>query len=213
MVIPKTLYKVTAYHCPRCGGITNPNKKYCEYCERELLDNKMFVEQNPKFRILVEGNNGLVNFNGIRSFNIEQDPVAIETTTLDGTWERYVPGMADYNSMLNVELPLTVRVLELVRQIKIGKKRIRFEAKYGEFAQALEAQSYVNNMSFFSSFEPGDIVTAEFEFTILGDAEIFNDVIPAHVLETMTCPNCGAPIRSRLGTCDYCGGWNEVEWR
>lgn len=208
MVIPKTLYKVTAYHCPRCGGVTRPDKKYCEYCERELLDNKMFVKQKPRFRILVEGNNGLINFNGIRSFNIEQEPIAIETTTLDSTWERYVPGNS---STLNLEMPLTERVAELVYWAKRGQKRIRFEARYGKFAQALEAQSYLSDSII--TGEPGDIVTAEFGFKFLGDVEIFDDIIPAYILETMTCPNCGAPIRSRLGTCDYCGGWNEVEWR
>lgn len=212
MVIPKTLYKVTAYHCPRCGGITNPNKKYCEYCERELLDNKMFVKQKPEFRILVEGNNGLVNFNGIRSFNIEQEPIAIDTTSFNSIWKKYVPGIADYSSTLNLEMPLTERVAELVYWAKRGIRKIRFEVKHGDFAQALEAQSYLLSDGIMTG-NPGEIVTAEFGFQILGDVEVFNDVIPKHILNTMTCPNCGAPIRSRLGTCDYCGGWNEVEWR
>ena len=28
--------------------------------------------------------------------------------------------------------------------------------------------------------------------------------------EGLLCPNCGAPIHSKLCVCDYCGGW--VEW-
>lgn len=36
--------------------------------------------------------------------------------------------------------------------------------------------------------------------------------IPQEVLDEFRCSNCGAPILSRYGACDYCSGWNEVEW-
>ena len=37
-------------------------------------------------------------------------------------------------------------------------------------------------------------------------------IIPRQIANIIHCKNCGAPLRSRIGACDFCGGWNEVEW-
>lgn len=214
MVIPKTLYKVTAYHCPKCGGITKPGKRYCEYCGRDLIDEKSFITQIPKARILVEGSNGLVNFNTMREFSFEEEqPPAIEATSLaDTTFKRYVPRIAYSVFTINAELAFSQRTGELISLIGNSVKKIRFELKLPGYEMALEARSYIHKEVI--DLRPNEIATVGIDFNMDGeDISFFDNVIPKYILDDMTCPNCGAPIRSRLGTCDYCGGWNEVEWR
>ena len=33
----KSKYRITAYHCPNCGGVTNPMENSCKYCDSIIL--------------------------------------------------------------------------------------------------------------------------------------------------------------------------------
>ena len=51
------------------------------------------------------------------------------------------------------------------------------------------------------------------KLNVVDEMKSFDSFIPKDVLDELRCPNCGAPIKSRLCACDYCGGWSEVSWK
>ena len=208
----KILYKITAYHCPRCGGVTEPTKKYCDYCERELKLEK-FTKDNRslKVRLLVDCCRDYVNFNEITSIDsVPNEPQYIDCTLLDDYKVTRIKEV-EYEPTMDLYMPFTFRGRELASLIstnEIYKMRIEYQGCNG-FAGAFDIKGSLDN------------VMAEMRQYSLGYQKIsinpieFNrsdDLIPKDVLKEFRCPNCGAPIKSQYGACDWCGGWSAVEW-
>lgn len=199
----KILYKIKAYHCPRCGGITEPTKKYCEYCERDLAL-RSENHGSKKVRLLIDCGN-YVYFDSISNIEFTQTPQMIECTTLEDTTRHCVVGKYDQN--FSVEMPLQQRAMELLNLQYSGIHRIRLE--HLGLDMSYEQACYIANTT--SEFSPNEIVRQRIEFIGVGES-VQGKAIPNDILAEMRCPNCGAPVKSKYGACDYCAGWNEVEW-
>ena len=135
----RILYKVTAFHCMRCGGVTEPTKKYCEYCERELKANGFFNSRRLNLRIMLEGQNGLVNFNDIASLDTIHNPQTIDCTTLEDT---HRVAVRSESRSFDFTIFATQRGSELFGLINSYPKKTRIEVVNGDFDGAYEMTSY-----------------------------------------------------------------------
>ncbi len=208
--LKKILYKVTAFHCQRCGGITEPAKKYCEYCERELKAKNLFNPRILNMRVLIEGKNGLVNFNDISSINTETTRNnIIDCTMLEDNRRHYMSGIRD-NTRFEFDIFATERGNELYTLLRNDLCKTRVEVVNGNFEQAFEMTSYIGNV--YTEIEATKLCKHRISLNVVDDLKRFNSFIPSDVLDVLRCPNCGAPIKSSLGACDFCGGWVAVSW-
>ena len=207
----KILYKVTAYHCPACGGSTSPDKRFCDYCGRELKDESYYSKSRPKIRLLAKCENGFVYFNDIIGIERREYKSYIDCTYLEDTRPRMIMGLSRGNT-LDFTIPFTKRGNELgILVSKLGLTDIRFEAIIDKKGMAFETNGYFS--SCFS--EITEYAIAKQKIKVIADnsnSKYINEAIPQNVIDEMRCPNCGAPIKSRLCACEYCGGWNEIEW-
>lgn len=199
----KILYKVTAYHCPRCGSPTEPTKKYCDYCERDLAIRSK-NHGNNKIRLLIDCGN-YVFFDNIINFENTSTPQTIDCTTLDDSYCRTITGI-NYNTF-SVTMPSSARTAELFRLDYKGIHRIRFEHLGTDIG--FEQECYISNA--LSEMTSADIVLNKIEFEGISET-VIGKAIPQDVLAELRCPNCGAPVNSRYGACPYCSGWVECEW-
>ena len=200
----KILYKVTAYHCPRCGAACEPTKKYCDYCSRDLRLRQEVHNQN-KMRLLIDCNN-FIFFDEISKIEFQKKISTLDATVLEDTYKRIVCAPPTYD--FEITVPFTERGLELLKHDYTGKHKIRFE--HLGLDQGYESEAYIANSTVAStSFceTPMHTIT----FISIGNP-IIGKAIPKEVLDEMRCPNCGAPINSRYGACPYCSGWSEIEW-
>lgn len=196
------LYKITAYHCPRCGGIVNPKSKYCDWCGRELdiIVPSIGVSES-QVRILVERDNGYIHLNDLCSATYTEHPIYDNYRTVDGVLHRSIATQ----SSVALSFYITQRCSETVDEIKNSQIKLRIE----QFDKAFELDGYTSN----TSMEISAMELAKFNMQFVSDKSI-NQVplIPHKIISKIKCPNCGAQLKSRMGACDYCGGWNEVEW-
>ena len=187
----------------RCGGITEPTKKYCDYCERDLALRNKNHGQNM-VRLLIDCGN-YVFFDNILDLSFMSTPQTIECTCLEDTHRRYVNGI-DCNKFF-VTMPFNARTAELSQLDYKGLHRIRLEHLGAD--KGYEQECYISNAML--EMTTADIALKKIEFVGLGEAK-FGTAIPKDVLEELRCPNCGAPVKSRYGACEYCSGWVECEW-
>ena len=208
----RILYKVTAYHCPKCGGITEPSKKYCEYCERELLLQRYEGKRNVKSRFLIYCANDYVYFNEILQLESDRhEPQIIDTTTLDDYYMHHRAGIQE-PPKFEIELPFNARGRELFSLIDFRKSyKMRIEMQLGNgLGTAWDVDSFINSVV--SEIRPHEMITQRISLIGMTDLKESENLIPMDILENLRCPNCGAPIKSQYGACDYCGGWNVVDW-
>ena len=200
----KILYKITAYHCPKCGSTTDPNRKYCEYCSRDLnirSENRNF----DKFRLLVDHGN-YIYYDGIKNIEFASHNNLIDVTTLDDSRRYCIQG--NPTRTFTVDIPFTTnRGIELLAFGKSGVHNIRLE--HLGYDMSYETQAYLTecNTDIFGGLNN----ILKLKFMSYGD-ERHDTAIPREILEGFRCPNCGAPVKSRYGACDYCSGYSEVEW-
>lgn len=197
----KILYKVTAYHCPRCGGITEPTKKYCEYCERDLSIRR---DNKTKVRLLIDFGN-YIFYDTVRNIEFVSTPSYIEATCLEDTYSRRI--VSNYNEKFSVDLLACDRSLELPHIKSEGIHKVRLECL--DMDLGYEQECYVGNIS--ETIYSDEMITSHIEFIGVGDS-VQGKAIPQEIMDEMRCPNCGAKITSRYGACPYCSGWSEVEW-
>ena len=207
----KILYKVSAFHCPRCGGIAEPTKKYCEFCERELLLQKYSGEKPVmRSRILIDCGEDYVNFNEVRSIEVNTAPNTIEASRLEDSYVHTIRGVST-SSEIEFSMPYTRRGFELQRGIDRGKvHKIRVESVCGNYDYAFEADGYISE---YNCGIPNANSVMMINYSIVADnMTTYDSSIPKEVWDELTCPNCGAPLKSIYCACDYCGGWSEFLW-
>ena len=199
----KILYKVTAYHCPRCGGVTDPKKKYCDYCSRDLEIRRK--ENKRQIRMLIDCGN-YVFFDEVRNIKTTCTPTMIEVSTLADGRCSFIKGRQE-NTLSVTMATDTERGRELSELLHSGIHKVRFELLYADLGY--EQECYVTKIS--QNFYSAATGLQEIDFVGVGEAKT-GGAIPQEVLDEFTCPNCGAPILSRYGACTYCSGWSEVDW-
>lgn len=200
----KILYKVTAYHCPRCGGVTKPTKKYCDYCSRDLAirrdGNKNIV------RMLIDCGD-YVFFDEIKAIETVPTTPMIDCTMLGDSTRHVFRGRRE-NEISVVMATDTDRSRELLSLAYSGIHKVRFELIGADIGY--EQECYISDVQR-DVYKPRARLEQKINFVGVGESKL-GGAIPQEVLTELRCPNCGAPILSRYGACDYCSGWNEVEW-
>jgi len=200
----KILYKVTAYHCPRCGGVTKPTKKYCDYCSRDL--NIRREKHNCIARMLIDCGE-YVFFDEIKQIETFQTP-SIDCTTLEDSRRICIKGAVTDNKISVVMDTNTDRSRELLSLAYNGIHKVRFELLGADLG--FEQECYISDIQN-DVYSPRARLEQKINFVGIGEMKQ-GGAIPQEVLAEFRCPNCGAPILSRYGACDYCSGWSEILW-
>ena len=190
----------------KCGGVIDPNKKYCDYCEREIKAKGFFNSRNLNLRLLIEGKNGLINFNDIMAIETTSYTPTIDCTTLEDDYSRRIVKKKE-DITFDFTIFDTARGRELFSLLNTKPMKTRVEMVSGFTDKAWEMTTYVGNIK-------SEIQYCKYNIKLIAIDEMksFDSCIPNNVLEVLRCPNCGAPIKSRICACDFCGGWSEVEW-
>lgn len=203
----KEKYTLIAYHCRNCGGTVDPDKELCDWCSQQVQFKRYLGEvlKRHQVRVLLDCGKDFVYLDEITSISSYEPPHDIEVTSFGDTSRRYIKGL-DADNSIDVEIPITQRGKELLSKIKSGKEyQTRFE--FLTMDRAFEVRTFpIVRMPDISNF-PYEVLKTTISFEIDSDMKSFDTVVP----ENCTCPNCGAPIKSKYGCCDYCGGW--IEWK
>ena len=156
-------------------------------------------------RLLIDCGN-YVFFDNIINMEFEQTAPTIDVTLLEDTTVKCIQGVRSEDKF-SVEMPLDTRTAELKNLDFSGFHNIRLEHLGADMGY--EQKCYITTMV--SEISPNGIAVQKIEFVGIDEA-ILGKVIPKEVMSELRCPNCGAPIKSRYGACDYCSGWVECEW-
>ncbi len=200
MLIKKMKYSLTAYHCPNCGGIGDPKLGKCLYCGGKFVYKP---SQKRKARILVDGLRDYVYYENILELEVEQHPLNESYIDSNGYMlNRHVRTEGE----IRFTIPATFEGIKRTAQLRESfnaSRNVRIELLEQDLA--FETKCYLGD---YKVEVPTALSVARSNITLIQDDDIrqFDTVVP----EGCTCPNCGAPIKSRYGCCDYCSGW--VEW-
>ena len=202
------MYKITAYHCPACGGATKPTSRYCNYCGRDL-GKRLANNHGFKARFLIDCGN-FIYFDNIHSMDIHEEAPDIDCIRdANGYLRRvYLPPQRKYD----VNFLLSERAKEFLDRYDDGIHKTRIEIIYGKTQLAFESDAYITRPSLTFNACGDNINLSKIHIIECGDSIRYNTAIPDKIVSQMRCPNCGAVIKSKFGACDYCSGWSEVEW-
>lgn len=201
------LYQITSYHCPRCGGVAKPSQRFCEWCGRELSILIPNVSKKP-VRVMVESDNGYIHLNDVLEIGeVAMMPETIDCTALGDVTSTYIARHRTVQPTWDIVFPASYRAQETIEKIKARQDmKVRIEA----------GEKYAWEMIADAPKQMPVLDAIEDKTTLSLDVSEFIGlvpVIPEKIMnEGIRCKNCGAPLKSRIGACDYCGGWNEVEW-
>lgn len=207
--IKKGLYKITSYHCRNCGGMVEPGQDICDFCKRKSAYKKYKGKgiQQMKARLLIDSDEDFVVFDGITSMSSDEiAPESIEVTLL-GDEERQFFISGAYNPpSLEIEFLITDRSIYQLSKLDLRKTyKTRLEMIYGENSMSYDIDGCLTEINTMTMRETG-FATQSITLLQVGEKKLNTRYVP----DGMTCPNCGAPIKSRYGVCDYCSGW--IEW-
>ena len=199
-------YKMIAYHCRNCGGNTDPEKEYCDYCSGQLML-KRFINSVPQttkpFRLLIACSDDYVNFNTIKTIDYASSPQRIEVSTLEDNASVYIDGIhTDHSVSANV--PLDKRGIFLLNKLE-DNKRYDVRVEYPLIDKCIDFKAYTTKRAIESI---DAIPNAKLNLVIDSAPKMYDGIKPKNAY----CPNCYAPVTSRYGCCDYCGGWVEWVW-
>ena len=198
-------YRIKAFHCCFCGAPTKEGALVCEYCDQKLQSVRYNKEKMfPRPRLLVDCGRDFVNFNQITGVQAESHIQEIDVSCLDDTRLH----MVGSRNIPPDEIILSMTITDKVRYyidtlMKRGRLKTRLE--YG--TMAWEQRSYFAGYKT-SFISMGELQPGTVDVRIVAD-EILS--YPKITPKNEYCPNCGAPIKSRYGACDYCGGWVEYD--
>lgn len=201
--LKKILYKVKAYHCPRCGGVTEPTKKYCDYCGRDLTKRKK--DRTNDFRLLIDNGN-YIFYDELKKITIQERIERLDATCLEDTYRKIIQSPVTHD--FSIQIPCTERGMELAKYRYNEIHKIRFENLVCDLAY--ESEVYIT--SCFREFNSCGFSYQTINFVSIGRETKYDTAIPIEIVKEMRCPNCGAEIRSRYGACPFCSGWSEVSW-
>ncbi len=196
----KMKYRIDAYHCPNCGGVGDPKIGKCLYCGGKFVYKP---PQKRKARILVDGLRDYVYYENILELEVEQRPIHESFITPDGYMlNQHVRTEGE----IRFAVPTTAEGIKQTIQLRENfnaPRNVRIELLEQDLA--FETKCYLGNCE---SMVPSALSMARSYITLIQDDDIrqFDTVVP----EEMNCPNCNAPVKSKYGCCDYCGGW--IEW-
>lgn len=206
-------YKITAYHCKHCGAPTKPGKELCDWCGMGIASKyNPIPEKYRKYlkksvRVLIDAGADFIYFDSVSSVGgICTEPEEIEVTTLDSSSQNFVLGREIYTPSWNFTMPYTKRGLELFNKLDKDKT-------YNMRLELLDIDK-----AFEMSIKPQELTPMAISQDCLMECEVsfaperidgFKDLMTP---DTMTCPNCGAPVKSHYGACDFCSGWLEYEF-
>ena len=195
---------VTAYHCMACGAPCAKDTMICPYCRTRYEDDAVDSIFGSKSRLLVDCGHDFVYFpiEEIEEFNPSPE---IDCTLASDYQVRRIPGLRDAGDTFNLGVATTQNTLKKFDNVqKLGIVKMRVEI---------------------GGFHSGFDVTGSFSY-MLSEMNGVGEVAMSKLAITpyscigwqrlrepptdLRCPNCGAPINSRTGCCDYCTGW--VEW-
>lgn len=212
------LYQITSYHCPRCGGVAKPSQRFCEWCGREL---SILIPNVSKklVRVMVESDNGYIHLNDVLKIGeVAMMPETLDCTALGDISSTYIVRHRTVQPTWDIVFPASYRAQETIEKIKARQDmKVRIEAgeKYA-WEMIADAPKSINKPDGKTTTLSLDVTEFVETTTLSLDVSEFIGlvpVIPEKIMnEGIRCKNCGAPLKSRIGACDYCGGWNEVEW-
>ena len=200
-------YKITAYHCKHCGAPTKPGKDLCDWCGMKIFSQRFTkIPQRLRTRLLIDAGVDFIYFDNILSiggFSIPQE--TIEVTTLEDREPHYVKNLT-YDPHWNITMPHTERGFELFNKLEQDKEyNIRLEML--DTDQAFEMTAKPDSL-ISQAVSPNEVARCEVSFL----PTYFDGIKKLITPDAMTCPNCGAPVNSHYGACDFCGGWVEYEF-
>ncbi len=203
-------YKMISYHCRNCGGNTDPEKEYCDYCSGQLMlkrfINTSLTNKRKDVRLLIACGNDFINFDTITKIDsYSEEPPQIEITTLDDATPHYMVGRNTSHD-LSCDFVVNDRTKDLFGKLKENKRYdIRVEFPYMDICYELGGYPVIQPL------EVGGVnkqMIATLNIMQGTDLKYYDGIIPQNAY----CPNCYAPVTSRYGCCDYCGGWVEWVW-
>lgn len=205
----RELYKITAYHCAHCGAPTRPDRDLCDWCAQKVLLKHYQEKRNllkSKVRVLVESGGNYINFDQIVSLDgLSTAPEQIDVTSGEDKERHFISGRQTLDNW-SFTMYQTQRSCELSSKLKREKDyNIRIETLEEDMAFEYSATFLIQTMPYMNKNE---LIKFELVFVPKDIKGMIDTIVP----KDMTCPNCGAPINSRLGTCIYCGGWVEFEF-
>lgn len=196
-----------AYHCRNCGAPVDPEHGKCAYCDTyNKFDYRQKLLQTEKkrrnVRVCVETKSKeRIYLDEIVSFDWEVDSIVESCRLGDGRAAWVKLGDTRKLRLTMLITPDTRRQLSFMEGIFtvmvefVNDGRVfKFDAYRGD----IKMECGYNEVSTLST----SIISA--------DGNIEENEIQVSMPEGLLCPNCGAPIHSKLCVCDYCGGW--VEW-
>ena len=201
-------YKMIAYHCRNCGGNTDPEKEYCDYCSGQLML-KRFMDSMPKMkklRLLIDCGEDYINFDTIRTVDADISRPTIEVTTFGDGYPQYIQARQTQGT-ISTEMVYDKRTRFLLDKINEHKPyNIRIEYPTEDVCFDFKGYPIVTQLGIMSDLNRMPTVSLD----LIQDTELkmYDGIIPKNAY----CPNCYAPVTSRYGCCDYCGGWVEWVW-
>lgn len=194
--------RIVAYHCSCCGAPCDPDKKICDFCAMNLTIRRPKTKTRIRLKV---GDQYVSNILEVGEISFVKTAM-IDVTSLCDEVPKHVEGL-NTDPRIKISAGLTD---SLIRQMEFGlldrePKHLAIEIlddfigdKSFELIGTLDEQkteTYVN-----------EIMMCELLFN---PEEWLGIKKGIYIPDRLTCKNCGAPIKSRYGCCDYCGGWNE----
>ena len=193
--------RVVAYHCSCCGAPCDPEKKLCDFCAENLVTRYGHKRSGMWIKV---GDQYVVDLRSFSGLNISSN--IIEAKTLESDMNQYVSGIHD-DGNISIRATLTEH---LIKQfdfgLRDGDKKISIEHASGFGYTSFELSGRVEDGRLEApSISDSSDRTIEL---ILVPSEYYG-IKSRKMPQGMVCPNCGAPLKSRYGCCEYCGGWTE----
>lgn len=196
--------RVVAYHCSCCGAPCDPEKKLCDFCAESLVTR--YKHKRSGIRVKA-GDQYVVDVRSFSTLNVSPD--IIDVRTLESDTNQYVSGLCDDGGMGGISVRATLTE-HLIKQfdfgLRDGDKKISIEYAFGLGYTSFELSGRVEDGRLEApSMSASSDRTIEL---ILVPSEYYG-LKSYQMPQGMVCPNCGAPLKSRYGCCEYCGGWTE----
>ena len=198
---PKTY--ITAYHCMACGAPCDKDTLVCKYCRtrygEDAIESIQF-SQGKSMRLMADCGNNFVYF---PLSSLDEKVIEVGGTSYHDAYGMLHRVAGIEQIKLDVGFHVNDIVMKkLYARIKTGAVKMRIETGWSD--QAYDFDGYFDELH--SEYVVGCV--PNHEMTIMPYGRVNKKRLDDPPVDTR-CPNCGAPITSRLGCCDYCTGWVE----
>ena len=186
-----------AFHCSRCGGLTEPGHELCPYCSQQTDE---YFSASGGIRVVVGG----IYINSVYAVEDYIAPKTIETTSLTDEFKMYVAPIARPDPVFTIKCLMDKHLVEQADFFNT-KKGLDVKVELPDIKSAFHfvAQPLLGTVAKCVDVIPE--VNLDFRIEDVSGWKEYK--MPNYLI----CPNCGAVINFAFGCCAYCGGW--VEWR